>query len=193
MTKFYVYEDWTLEEIPRCFYVGKGTEKRIRSIKRNAHHTHIVKHLGIKREIVFTTEIHQEAIDYEIALIATRNTFNLDPRITLKDIRCNRTIGGEGVTGHIHSEESKRKNSESNQIAQLGDKNGMYGRHHSEESRKLIGDNQRGWTHTEEAKRKIGDATIRIHTGLKRSEETKRKISDSCKGRIPWNKGLKKS
>lgn len=28
------------------------------------------------------------------------------------------------------------------------------------------------------------------HTGMKRSLETKRKISESTKGRIPWNKGL---
>ncbi len=38
--------------------------------------------------------------------------------------------------------------------------------------------------HSEESKRKIGEATKRIHTGMKRSEETKRKISEAAKKRI---------
>jgi hypothetical protein len=37
-------------------------------------------------------------------------------------------------------------------------------------------------THSEETKKKIGEATKRIHTGMKRTDETKKRISDSRKG-----------
>lgn len=36
-------------------------------------------------------------------------------------------------------------------------------------------------THSDETKRKIGEATKRIHTGMKRSDETKRRISEAAK------------
>ena len=38
----YVYEDWTCEEAPRCFYVGKGMLNRVKRNTRNQLHTNIV-------------------------------------------------------------------------------------------------------------------------------------------------------
>jgi len=58
---------------------------------------------------------------------------------------------------------------------------------------KKIGDTQRGWNHTEESKIKIGKTISTRQKGRKHSEETKRKIGESHRGKIPWNKGLKKN
>ena len=75
------------------------------------------------------------------------------------------------------------------------------------EMRRKISDANKGKPKSEETKRKLSEA----HKGKKASEETKRKmsemrkgkkakpfseehkkrISEACKGRIPWNKGLK--
>lgn len=73
--EFYVYEDWTLEPSPRCFYVGKGDASRVKTLKRNRHHTNITQKYGIRREIVFISSIERATIDREIELIAEHRTF----------------------------------------------------------------------------------------------------------------------
>lgn len=190
--KFKVYVDYTTEEFPRPFYVGKGNSFRVSNLKRNRLHTNIMNKYGIKRLIVLETDDETEALNKEIELIAEYNTCIYDEG----SWGANFTRGGEGTSGMKHSEESKRKNSETNK-ATAADKlargipNAMYGKHLSEETKQKIGDNQRGWKHSEKAKKKISEATKRIHTGMKRSEETKQKIAESRKGKIPWNKGLR--
>lgn len=199
--KFKIYVDFTTEDSPRAFYVGKGTEPRVKKRKRNKLHRVISEKYGLERKIVFETDNEQEAFEKETQLILEYNTY-----VYGDGWGANFTLGGEGTSGspryHLrgeshpmfgkkHSEESKRKNSESNKIAQSGEKNGMFGKHHSEETKKKIGDNQRGWHHTDEAKAKLAAAAKRLHTGKKRSEETRRKISESRKGKPPWNKGKK--
>ena len=57
----------------------------------------------------------------------------------------------------------------------FGEKNGMFGKHHSEETKKRISDKLKGRIITEEAKVKIGN----FHRGKIYSEETKEKISKS--------------
>lgn len=66
--------------------------------------------------------------------------------------------------GKHHSAETKRKISKSNVIMCSGVNNGMYGRRHTEETRLKM-------------------------RGRKISEESRQKMSDSHKGKIPWNKG----
>ena len=56
----------------------------------------------------------------------------------------NNTDGGEGKLGYHPSEESKLKNSLSHIGLQCGDKNGMYGKKHSEESKKKMSVNKKG-------------------------------------------------
>ena len=69
---------------------------------------------------------------------------------------------------------------------QNGNLNNFYGKHHTEESKRLISENQKGWNHTDEAKEKIKEA----RKGKSRSEETKLKISlkNSKEGHHMWNK-----
>lgn len=93
--------------------------------------------------------------------------------------------------GKHQTEESKRKNSES----QKGEKGHFFGKHHTEYSKKLISESQKG--------------KKSVHYGVKLSEERKRRISESLKGEksvwwgrkhseeellkmSAWQKGVKK-
>lgn len=199
--RFKVYVDYTTEETPRPFYIGKGTLARLRNIHRNKLHGTIAMKYGFNRRIMFETDDEQEAFTKERELIAEHNTF-----VYGGGWGANLTLGGEGTSGHPnprlhgethpmwgkhHTEESKRKNSESNKLACTGEKNGMFGKHHSEETRRKIGEKSRARVDSEETRQKKADAARRLHTGRKRSEETKRRISEARKGQVPWNKGLK--
>ncbi|APC25634.1 GIY-YIG catalytic domain-containin endonuclease [Only Syngen Nebraska virus 5] len=88
-------------------------------------------------------------------------------------------------------EEVKQKMSE----AQIGEKNPMYGKEHTEESKKKISESNTGKTRTEESKKKISEARIGMifsedhkkkisesNTGKTRTEESKKKISEAHKG-----------
>lgn len=185
--KFKIYVDYTAEEVPRPFYVGKGNDRRVSDLCRNKLHSAIKNKYGINRQIVFETTDETKAFDKERELIFELKTFIFDA----DSWGANFTRGGEGISGHKHTDESKRKNSESNKISTSGEKNGMFGKHHSEETRKKIGDNQRGWHQTDEAKAKISQSASRLNRGRKASEEARRKISESRKGKEPWNKGKK--
>ena len=95
--KFYVYVDYTKEEVPRPFYVGKGNSSRVLSLKRNAKHRGIAKKYGIERRQVFETVCEQEAFKRETELITELHTFVGDPECS--DVSCNFTKGGEGIAG----------------------------------------------------------------------------------------------
>ena len=62
--------------------------------------------------------------------------------------------------------------------AQNGSNNGFYGYHHTDESKKLISENQKGWKHTEEIKLKMS----LDRTGVKRPAWVGEKISKSISG-----------
>ncbi len=65
-------------------------------------------------------------------------------------------------SGHIHSEESKRKIGES----QVGNKNHFYGKHHSDETKKIIGEKQKGRMKSE-AERKHHSELMKINNPMK--------------------------
>lgn len=97
--KYYVYVDWTLEECPRPFYVGKGVHTRVLDEKRNIVHERIKLKYGLQRRIVFETDDEREAFDVEIKLIKEHKTY-------LHGDGCwgsNLTLGGEGAAGHVVS------------------------------------------------------------------------------------------
>jgi hypothetical protein len=95
MQEFYVYEDWTLELSPRCFYVGKGDIARVKTLRRNRHHTNIAQKYGVRREIMLITSIETMALEREVELIAERKTFVYGDYV----FGANYTRGGEGVSG----------------------------------------------------------------------------------------------
>lgn len=107
----------------------------------------------------------------------------------------NMTDGGEWVNLGSLSEEHKKKLSE----AKMGENNPMFGKKHSEETRRKISESNRGkHSVTEEHRRKLSEANqgSRNHNfgkpawnrGIRMSEEQKEKLSKALKGKSqPWN------
>lgn len=99
--KWLVYFHYRLDT-GECFYIGKGTEKRSREKwGRNEIWNRITK--KTKYKIVIADRFHdeQDALDYEVALIAKYSP------------KANISAGGEaGFTGLSHSEETKQDLSE---------------------------------------------------------------------------------
>lgn len=56
---FYVYVDYTLEESPRPFYVGKDNEDRVNLVKRNSRHAATAEAYGMCREVVVLTRLNE--------------------------------------------------------------------------------------------------------------------------------------
>ena len=77
--------------------------------------------------------------------------------------------------GKHHSEETRKKMSMS-----------LRGKHHSEETRKKMSMSLRGKHHSEETRKKMSEkAKLRAPI----SDETRKKLSMSLRGKSPWNKG----
>lgn len=135
-TDFYVYEHWR-PDTGMPFWVGKGSGARSKNIsRRNAHHRNIVaklKRLGLSVEVEIVrrglSEIDAHTI--EIGLIAFWRTSG----IKLANI----TLGGEGVSGLKHSQETREKMRIMRQKqSREAHRAVMKGRKHSEEHRNKI-------------------------------------------------------
>ena len=99
----------------------------------------------------------------------------------------NATNGGEGVRGHIHSDETRRKISDSKKNisdetrrrmsdAQKNKPPPMLGKKHSDETRHKLSESHKGITHSDETRRKMSEARKNI------SDETRHKLSEASKG-----------
>ena len=75
MSGFFVYVDWTTEDVPRPFYVGKGNERRIKFPRRNRLHENIANKHGLIRQVVFETDDEQLALALEQRLIEEYKTY----------------------------------------------------------------------------------------------------------------------
>lgn len=156
-------------------YIGKSEysiEKRINehyNRKSNSYFHHSLKKYGKDN---FEWSIIKECDN--VPLLNILETFMIMVHHTFVDEGgYNLTWGGEGCSGLIHTEETKKKISETH-------KGNTYwlGKHHTEESKKKISNNKIGTVITEEARQKISKA----NTGKKRTEESKKKMSESMKG-----------
>lgn len=213
VTKFYVYVDWTTEDPPRPFYVGKGKLERVRNLERNDMHTHVAEKHGQDRKIIAEFFDEQAALDLETKMRFELHTWVFDPEYNgigcdmcafgclqtgqkrsaeTRALQSRRKREGEfvpwnkGKTGVISdetraklsaarsgtkaSDETRKKLSESScmhdpEIARKqaaarvgkhypalsealkGEKNGMFGRHHSPESAKKISDKAKSRDH----------------------------------------------
>jgi uncharacterized C2H2 Zn-finger protein len=142
---FYVYEH-IRPDTNQVFYVGKGHGYRLASTKnRNKYWQNIVNKVSFKA--VKVVEHDSE----ELILLAEIERIDQLRKIGVKLV--NVTDGGQGISGLKHSDESKKKMSD---------------------SRKLLVPHK----HTDETKEKIRKA----NTGVVFTEERKRKISEAKKG-----------
>lgn len=161
---YYVYFDYTQEEIPRLFYVGKGLKRRVSNLKRNKHHSSISKKYGIKREIVFFSFDNQLVCELEIELIKQFHTFVEDVEYKFG---ANYTIGGEGVVGRHHTEEFKnqlrsrcKENSPNYGItrskeSKLKNRLSHLDTHHTEETCEKISESRQGMKFTDVHKKNM--------------------------------------
>jgi hypothetical protein len=101
--EFFVYVDYTKEEHPRPYYVGKGDRHRLSVTKRNSRHEAIVAEFGLERIVVFSTFDEIEAFLMEMRMISELHTYHKDPLATV--IASNFTLGGNGARG-IHTVET---------------------------------------------------------------------------------------
>jgi hypothetical protein len=101
--KFFVYVDYR-EDDRKPFYVGKGTEGRVKDLQRNELHSRIKNKHGIIREVVFETHDEQESFEKEIQLIQELQTY-----VHHGKGGANFTLGGEGGSGYKFTEEQREK------------------------------------------------------------------------------------
>ena len=90
----------------------------------------------------------------------------------------NLTSGGEGVSGYKPTKETLKRLSESHKGIKLSD-----------EAKEKLSKFNKGKKLSEEHKRKLSLSGIGKGKGRIMSAERKGRISESCKGREPWNKG----
>ena len=177
--RFYTYA--YLREDRSPYYVGKGEGDRAYKKYRN------VNPPKDKSRIIFLKQnlTEEEAFKHEIYMIAVFGRKDLG-----MGILHNRTNGGDGTSGRVVSEETKRKISK----ATKGENHPLYGKKHSEETKRKQSEIKRGKNHpfygkkhSEETRRKMREAANRGENhplyGKSLSEETKRKISEAGKGR----------
>lgn len=93
---YFVYVDWTTEQIPRPFYVGKGNANRLRKTYRNKLHENICRKHGFDRRVEFTTQVEEESYSKEQELIAKYKTYVYGGE---DHWGANFTLGGDGVRG----------------------------------------------------------------------------------------------
>ena len=164
LKEYYTYAYLRQDRTP--YYIGKGKGNR-------AYH----KFRGIpvpkdKSRIIFLKQnlTEQEAFKHEIYMIAVLGRKDLGTGILR-----NRTNGGEGASGAVRSEETKRKLSEANKgknhpfYGKRGKDTPNYGKSHSEETKIKLSEANKGKNHPQYGKSK--------------SEETKRKLSEINKGK----------
>ena len=165
-------------------YVGQHHYHIEGQLDPNYHGSgHIIKMIYKKRpetlkEVYLKTCYSQEELDecekYYIKLFNTLypNGYNLT----------------EGGNGGVPSEETRRKLSEAKKGLQSGEKNPMFGKHHSEETKQKIGGVHKGKHISEEQKKKLSVAL----KGRIMSDEHKKKIGEANKGKHHTEESKKK-
>lgn len=149
MKIFFVYLDWTLEIVPRCFYVGKGLEERINKYERNSDWKVIVDQFGWRREVVCASLNEDDAYTDEKWLIAYHDTFY--------GWGANLNEGGRGQrSGWKHTKASRLKISQ----AQKGHAPWSRGMKHPTAGQK-ISVKIRGLKRTEETKQKQRESALK--------------------------------
>ena len=155
--EYYTYAYLREDRTP--YYIGKGKGDRAFIKNRKG-----IRPPKDSSRIIFLKQnlTEEEAFKHEVYMIAVLGRKDLGIGILR-----NKTDGGDGCSGAIRSEGSRRKQSEA-----------MKGKSHSEETRRKQSEAHKGKKQSEEHRRKNSEA----RKGKKRSEETRRKQSEAKKG-----------
>lgn len=171
-TAVHAYEDWTNEAVPRIFYVGIGSDSRMRLVRRNTKHTNVSAKYGRVRKLVATFTDGDAAKYWEVERILDAKTFHLD-----SDVGCNFTRGGDGTWGRKHTKESREKMSATHK---LNPSPGQFyrGRVVSDTTRVKLASAQRGKRASDSTKAKLSA----MRQGVPKSEKHKRLIGAASRG-----------
>jgi hypothetical protein len=198
----YYYTYAYLREDKTPYYIGKGKGNRL--YKKDSR---VFAPPKDKSRIIFLKQnlTEEEAFKHEIYMIFLYGRKDLGTGILH-----NMTNGGEGSSGAIRSEETKKKISEANKgkIFSEETKRKLSEAHKNptEETRIKMSEANKGKIFSEETKKKISEAlkgntyclgrTLSEETKRKmseakknQSEETRKKISEAKKGSKCWNDG----
>lgn len=133
MKEFYVYA-WYREDYGTPFYIGKGKttkrHNRAKQIKNNRHFRHIYEKVPTNVQIIQGNLSEKEAFELEKQLIFylveyasfSINAPSYKGKINKERHLVNCTYGGEGVSGHKHTQETIKK------CTHYGKDNPMYGK-----------------------------------------------------------------
>ena len=172
---YYTYAYLREDRTP--YYIGKGKGSRIyRKTKR-------IKPPKDKSRIIFLKQnlTEEEAFKHEIYMIAVFGRINLGTGILH-----NMTNGGEGGSGRVLSEETRRKLSDANR----GKNHPNYGKTTSLETKAKMSASKKNMSDETRAKYSAAN-TGENHPfyGKTHSPETRAKYSAARKGRKWWNDG----
>jgi hypothetical protein len=156
------------------FYVGKGKGRRAwRKFGRSQYWNRIVNKYGYRVDIIHENLSEKRAFDWEKLYISMFGRKNL----------CNLTDGGDGSTGCIPNEETRKKLR--NKIV-------------TEETRKKISQSQKGRIVTEQTRKKLSQSHKGNNNwlGKTHTEETKQKmrnkiVTEETRKKIKKNNGVK--
>jgi len=163
MNNYYTYAYLREDRTP--YYIGKGKGDRIVSNQRS------INKPTDKNRIIFLKQnlTEEEAFKHEIYMIAVFGRKDLGTGILR-----NKTDGGEGSSGYIASEETKRKRSEANK----GNKH-WTNKKHSEDTKKKLSELSKGKPKSESHKEALKKAWEKRRLEKPITNETRKKISES--------------
>lgn len=162
--RFYTYA--YLREDGTPYYIGKGTESRI-----YANCGRPCNKPKDKLRIIFLKQnlTEDEAFKHEIYMICVFGRIDLETGVLR-----NKTNGGEGCSGLVHSEESRKQMSKMKK-----------GKSQTEESNKKRSESLKGIKRSEETRKKFSKAK----KGKTPDEKTKIRQIEVIKGSKWWNDG----
>ena len=204
--RYYIYAYWRLDN-DSIFYIGKGKNDRWKRLDRyhNKHFMNIINNYKIAVTILKDNLTESEAFYWEEKIIDIL-VFEYGYSIDIKNNRgdnnylhlVNCTWGGEGISGHIHSEETKVKIGKKSKERNQGENHPFYNRSHTEETKEKISKSMKekytngyispfyGHHHTDKWRIEHSELMSGENNGMygkHHTEETKQKMSIAQKGK----------
>jgi hypothetical protein len=178
---YYTYAYLREDRTP--YYIGKGSGKRVYSKIRSVSIPPEDRILILKKDLT-----EEESFQHEKYMIAIFGRKDLGTGILR-----NKTDGGEGVSGHIYTEEQRQKITQSKlgkNFGMIGENHHMYGKTHTTEARKKMSEKVSGEKHP-----MYGKKGKEHHSyGYRHTEEARKQMSEISRirnaNRRWWNNGL---